>query len=1434
MKPLGINRNAALKDMPSGSQTTARNVVFRDEYSNTTNEGGFHVGMYLPDGYVVCGYRELPERFIVFSTNGTISRIGIYEIDQEPDISTNAEVIFNDLDTILVSSYIPILATQYLNFSIDYPIQCEYTILANGDMVIIWIAGNDTPKILNIDDLPFSVTGTLELITPSDARLMEFSPDIPIPEVFVSAFDSIQSRGALNSGAYHVCIQYKLADGVYSRWIIATNPIYIHPGSKNEEWFLYDGGSIESPANKSISVTISGLTGGYEKIRVGIVSIVNNFTKCVILGEYAIAPTVKIIYSGAEVVEEVPFESFFEATLLFNRLGTLKVFNSHLYVGDVKLDAPIKYQKHANNIEVKWTYNKESTVALDGTFGSFKDGAVSFANKGFMPGEVYALYFRWILTNGDRSDAFHIPGRDANPGDTAELDSATYPEAHIISESPKKYQFLDTCTDETPADLKGDMSYWENETEFYPTEGEEGADEFDGQHDYNGAYMSGRDLRGTAVKHHRFPSLNYLESLSSQILDNPDGIQYSSIHSHTAYLNVDNFPDGYMGFEYGIISPPGGEYLVRPVPYSTIKNIKFLAIEDCDISIEVSVGAYIKPYELEPNTELRVRLKIERWDKYDILQDTLYDSGNVYTFEYTNLFYDYDTLNKGDYILVKLVIHNTTGASSFNEEDGPWVNLLGANPCIVNIRTYQPSGKNSATMYSRVLGLHLSNIVVPQEIANKVKGYEILYAKRDFNNSYVIAQGTIVPHDDRNIRFAAFDLLANKPSFSPSHLFRELKYSDLVCDAESSVTKILSNNLIEINRGKYIPTNDDVIQIIDDNSNTSTNVFREETVLLTGSSETVISILLGLWTSNNDYYELATLYSYKPDMYMPYSSQNLAIAYTGKIGITNSIGNVRIMGGDTYVNLFGITTYYYDAAPSNEWEKYKIRYYMLPCSSIGNIGLRAYDETDNRTVYFPRVNLLADQAGPNPSFNKTYLPSYPDGTPDPDTIWGKIAGANVYSYIYELDPSYLYNTDFSRVHDILPFTLFNFELEYIIEYPNRFYRSVIQEGVSTRVTYSTFLPLDYKDVPVEKGKIFKLSSDGRDLLVHCKYSLYFLKYSDSFEVDELGTIALGSPDMLNSRPEEVFYTRDGYVGLKSKWGVIETKFGVFIVDAINGRLFMYANRSIKELADKEMSRFLLSKLKYISDIDNPFKDIGICVGYDYELKRLLITKRYIDGNNNYSFTLSYYPEIDKIKSFHDYIPNGYLSNRKGLYSILNDHDNIGMGGTYPALIYKHNASNKYGKFYGNQLHESYVDILFNIGQNAILEHINIKTLVENLTNIEEIEKTITGILVYTQSQHSGIIQLTPGATPTGNIRRMFDRWRFNSFRDILKNKSIETIDYLSEEFLQFETVVDPQTDWWKKSLFIGGYFVVRVKIDNIDQDLVRVIDIEPFVKLIKQ
>jgi hypothetical protein len=199
--------------------------------------------------------------------------------------------------------------------------------------------------------------------------------------------------------------------------------------------------------------------------------------------------------------------------------------------------------------------------------------------RGYQRDEVYAFYIAFIMKDGSMSYAYHIPGREAitsgvtytseylSPGAaTSEVDGISSTLKAVYAKTAKMYQFYDT-TIVMPNSATRVMQYWENQNEFYPQ-----------NEDYEVWGASDTkigDVHGLNVRHHHFPSNENTDR--SSVSSNDDSVVSASLHEFADYAAIS--ASHYQGtFRIGVNDVPaendGGPaaYVWRNAGLSTINS----------------------------------------------------------------------------------------------------------------------------------------------------------------------------------------------------------------------------------------------------------------------------------------------------------------------------------------------------------------------------------------------------------------------------------------------------------------------------------------------------------------------------------------------------------------------------------------------------------------------------------------------------------------------------------------------------------------------------------------------------------------------------------------------------------------------------------------------------------------------------------------------
>jgi len=311
-----------------------------------------------------------------------------------------------------------------------------------------------------------------------------------------------------------------------------------------------------------------------------------------------------------------------------------------------------------------------------------------------------------------------------------------------------------------------------------------------------------------------------------------------------------------------------------------------------------------------------------------------------------------------------------------------------------------------------------------------------------------------------------------------------------------------------------------------------------------------------------------------------------------------------VFGGDTFISRFGVAEAY---SPSDDQTEgtpsASIHSYIVENSD--NIALRHAESDDS--LYYPG------------SVAKDVL-----------TVSGRSTDLN---HIDNLK----YNDNYSAVNDIRP--AFPLPLRDIIQsdFPTRASRSAKHDTTSIIDNYRIFLANQFKDLPKNRGDLWKLSSFNNLLYFHMEESLFAAQGKQSMQMKDGSDAFVGSGDIFAQDPNEMVQTEGGFGGTQSQWAALTTRYGYFFVDKSSKKVFMMKDQLL-EISNLGMEKWFSDNLPFQLEedfgytsacaTDNPILGLGFHAVYDPKFKRIILTKRefipnqdFLDGYNANLITL---------------------------------------------------------------------------------------------------------------------------------------------------------------------------------------------------------------------
>ena len=557
--------------------------------------------------------------------------------------------------------------------------------------------------------------------------------------------------------------------------------------------------------------------------------------------------------------------------------------------------------------------------------------------------------------------------------------------------------------------------------------------------------------------------------------------------------------------------------------------------------------------------------------------------------------------------------------------------------------------------------------------------------------------------------------------------------------------------------------------------------------------------------SNRSKSYIANLKAFKTDVYKSIDSQQLiwtgfevlgddldfftignSNAHFNTDDLTTVNGEVHegIFGGDTYICRYGASS---AITPSNRAENSKpfraIHYHIV--ESQDNINFRHTQDDDS--IYFPN----------SPAKNVL-----------------KTVGVKDLTNIDNLR----YNDNYSELNSLR--TAFPLPLADSLQnnFPTRTHRSAKADTTSLIDNYRIFLANQFKDLPKNRGDLWRLSSFNNLLYFHMQESLFAGKGKQALKLNDGSESFVGSGDIFQQEPDEIIQTKGGYAGTSSQWAALTTRYGYFFVDKYSRKIFLMGE-TLQEISAigmetwfKDNLKFKLEEYGFTSNLDNPILGMGFTSIFDPKHRRILLTKRefaptttfttnypsgisydategkykntttsrFIEWDDTTYFTpsgwtISYTPESSTWTSFHDYIPYIYFNTSTDFYSLTDKYPrpvSASVSGTAfgNAGIWKHNSETNRGILYQDGTRSNIDHYLFEIefihnenkSTDTLISSLNYTLETFNQSNISVLENGFTDFVLYNTMQISGETELEYLV----NTRRIGNSWSINKFRDM--------------------------------------------------------------------
>ena len=529
--------------------THARNAINNSRTGDLGKLGNEPSNLFcIKTKYTIIGTIHLyADKWAIFSTDNIDSEIGLFIEDR--------------------CEYIPVVNAKCLNFSTSFLIKGVSKATSTCTFKIYWDDGLNESRALefDVDNPPVNLYTNPNSPIPwiqncnivNSCNICVNTPDLDCPKIRLARYITAPcvqvnqgvGTGTLQNGSYMVAVAYS----------IGGNKVSDYYTSNIQALFLHqDNGS-------TIDVTFSNVDLTFEEMQIVVIYVVAQQAVARLAGTYSTRQqriSFDTIYSTWPVV---PLETIPLMTPIVNRSDAMYTISDYLIRSGTISKEDFNYQPLANQIIVKWQSVEYPT-------DYYRKGG----NKtNYMRDEIYSFFIRWIYDTGDKSAAYHIPGRppraselvttttDALPDEVTGGFNYTWVVENTASNTPGFTPI--TLPDGGVIIDEGLMAYWES-SEKYPDNapqiwnsatnplGPVGSGFNTTVSPYNQFFptpATDLDLCGKSIRHHKFPDL--------YITGTPGA-------TTTRYLNNDATRIRLMGVVFDNIKPPLMNDGVTPIP----------------------------------------------------------------------------------------------------------------------------------------------------------------------------------------------------------------------------------------------------------------------------------------------------------------------------------------------------------------------------------------------------------------------------------------------------------------------------------------------------------------------------------------------------------------------------------------------------------------------------------------------------------------------------------------------------------------------------------------------------------------------------------------------------------------------------------------------------------------------------------------------------
>ena len=444
-----------------GLWTHARNAVNNSHDGHKGVIGNEPANLHcitLPYDLIGCIHLT-DDQWVVFTTNDVNSEIGVFDES--------------------ACSYRKVVNDPCLNFKRTHLITGASRRKFDCNRLVYWADGLNPDRYMDINEPPFKYKEEIvdgcaikTILEPRqlDCEQLRLSSLMTQPCLVLNKG---LGAGTLANGSYQAIIAYTINGQRVTDYmgLSEVQAVWSHQN-----------------LNGSLELEITEIDKNFDEFELVIISTVNQQTVAKRVGFYSTNQGKIFIDAITPEMITIPLSFVLQRNEPIEKSDAIYAVNDYLLRVGINSKFKFNYQPLANKIQTRW-------VAVEYPADYYYKGG---NNAGYLRDEQYPFFIRWVFNTGERSESYHIPGREATAADRR-LELSL--DAFEAKDGTKRERWqvqntatIDTLGAATPLTdggrivASGKMGYWES-TEKYPDDKPEIWDK----------------LCGKNIRHHKMP-----------------------------------------------------------------------------------------------------------------------------------------------------------------------------------------------------------------------------------------------------------------------------------------------------------------------------------------------------------------------------------------------------------------------------------------------------------------------------------------------------------------------------------------------------------------------------------------------------------------------------------------------------------------------------------------------------------------------------------------------------------------------------------------------------------------------------------------------------------------------------------------------------------------------------------------------------------------